>query len=326
MRDYGRISPSFWTGTTGRAIREQGKDAVIVALYLLTAPSSSMIGLYYLPIPTLAHETGIPLQGASKALRSLSTVGFALYDETTETVFVLEMAAYQIDDELKAKDHRIKGIRREIERFRKTPFYSKFFERYGRAFRLGGTSPTEGASESHRSQDQEQEQEQEKEQDTEYPPGEVELDDRQGDLLPLPALPGNPTSAVRRAVDRWRAGAVDVLDALNDGRKRVRPSSRGIAASYDSLGHIADRLAAGKSVDDCLHVIAICEAECRADEKAFKWFDAVSPFRPDNFERKCAADATTLAAPPAPRSAVADPKRGQVPVAKGFDFSKGSAR
>ena len=40
-----------------------------------------MTGLFYLPIPTIAHEIGLPLERASKALRSLSEVGFAFYDD-----------------------------------------------------------------------------------------------------------------------------------------------------------------------------------------------------------------------------------------------------
>lgn len=103
-------------------------------------------------------------------------------------------------------------------------------------------------------------------------------------------LPGSPNATTKAAVDRWRTVAETVLDSLNTARKRVRPQSRGISPTYDSLRHIADRLEAGKSADDCLHVVEICELECRNDPSAFKWFDAVSPFRPDNFERKCAAD------------------------------------
>ena len=58
MRDYAIVSPRFWIGTTGRELRRLGPEVQVVALYLLTAPHSNMIGLYYLPIPTLCHETG----------------------------------------------------------------------------------------------------------------------------------------------------------------------------------------------------------------------------------------------------------------------------
>lgn len=103
-------------------------------------------------------------------------------------------------------------------------------------------------------------------------------------------LPGKPTEVTRKVVDQWVGEARSVLDALNLARRRLRSGARGISPTYDSLKHIAERLDAGKSVDDCLHVIEVCESECRADAGGFKWFDAVTPFRPENFERKVAAD------------------------------------
>ena len=59
MRDYARISPRFWTGKTGKQIKEHSSDHVAVALYLLSSPHSNMIGLYYLPILYIAHESGV---------------------------------------------------------------------------------------------------------------------------------------------------------------------------------------------------------------------------------------------------------------------------
>jgi hypothetical protein len=52
-----------------------------------------------------------------------------------------------------------------------------------------------------------------------------------------------------------------------------------------------------------LAVIEAGEAEVKADSRAAKWFDAVSPWRPENFERKLAADPTVIArAGPAAKS------------------------
>ena len=71
MRAYGKVLPRFWTGETGKALRTLGAEAQVVAMYLVTGPSASWLGLYYLPMPTLCHETGRGLQGARKALGSL---------------------------------------------------------------------------------------------------------------------------------------------------------------------------------------------------------------------------------------------------------------
>ena len=102
---------------------------------------------------------------------------------------------------------------------------------------------------------------------------------------------GKPDSEVqRKAVDRHRDASLRVLGALNDARRRVNPRARGIAPSYAALGGIAGRLEAGKTEADCLHIIAVQEAEVRRDKRGWEWFDAVSPFRPENFERRMARD------------------------------------
>lgn len=171
-RDYAKVIPSFWTGDTGKWLRKQGADCQVVALYLLTCPSANMIGLYYLPLPTLCHETGMTSQGASKALARLSEGGFAAFDPIREEVWVPEMARFQIGESLKPGDNQIKGIERLAMTMRKSRFLLQFVERYASAFYLSNDlvkvakeSPSQGPSKGLRSQEQEQEQEQEKEQD-----------------------------------------------------------------------------------------------------------------------------------------------------------------
>jgi hypothetical protein len=158
MREYGKIAPTFWTGETGKKIRKAGRDAQVVACYLMTAPSSNMLGLYYLPIPVLAHEVGISIEGASKALASLSEADFAQYDDASEYVFVLRMAHYQIGADLSPNDKRVTGIKKQLEPLKKIQFFNQFLDRYREAFHLEDVSPSEVPSKPHRSQEQEQEQ------------------------------------------------------------------------------------------------------------------------------------------------------------------------
>ncbi len=166
MRDYGKISPQFWTGKTGKAIKAGGPDAVVVAVYLMSSPHSNMIGMYYLPMMYLAHETGLGIEGASKGLRRACEAGFCSYDEASEVVWVHEMARYQIAGELSANDNRVKGIQREIDSVPENPFVSAFYDKYSSAFKLKKLaekpSPFEAPSKPLRSQEQEQEQEQDK--------------------------------------------------------------------------------------------------------------------------------------------------------------------
>lgn len=172
MRDYAKLCPTFWTGTTGRALRRRGHEAVIVALYLVSAPGSNMLGLYYQPKLFIAHETGLGIEGASKGLIDCISCGFCSYDDTTEMVFVHEMAAWQIGDSLKPGDKRCAGVQKDYDALPANPFLESFFHRYRGDFHLTRcrdfvaeepedlASPLQAPCKPLRCQEQEQEQEQ----------------------------------------------------------------------------------------------------------------------------------------------------------------------
>jgi len=146
MRTYATIAPQFWTGKTGKIIREHGADAQRVALYLLSCPSASALGLYYLPIPTLCHEVGISKDGASMALRCLSDALFAHYDWSSEYIWVPEMARFQIAESLQPGDTRVKWITKELLQLSKTPFFNDFLEKYQESFKLKTLCPIDAPS------------------------------------------------------------------------------------------------------------------------------------------------------------------------------------
>lgn len=169
MRDYATVAPQFWLGKTGRELRKKGAEAQVVSFYLMTSPHANMLGLYYLPILYIAHETGLGLEGASKGLNRSIEAGFCSYDEDTEMVWVHEMAAYQVGKALKPGDNRCAGVRSEYASLTENRFLSAFYERYKDDFHLNiKREPRrilEGASKGLRSQDQEQDQEQEQDKD-----------------------------------------------------------------------------------------------------------------------------------------------------------------
>ena len=82
MRDYATVAPQFWLGKTGRELRKKGAEAQVVSFYLMTSPHANMLGLYYLPILYIAHETGLGLEGASKGLKAPSKRGFVAMTRT----------------------------------------------------------------------------------------------------------------------------------------------------------------------------------------------------------------------------------------------------
>lgn len=173
MRDYSKVAPTFWTGKTGKAIRRRGSEALIVAMYLMTSPHSNMLGLYYQPMLYMAHETGLGIEGASKGLAACQEEGFCYYDKDAEMVWVVEMASYQIAEELKATDNRCAGIQKEYDALPDNILLGDFYERYQAAFHLSRKrffdgsheGPTQAPLEGLLSQEQEQEQEQEQKQE-----------------------------------------------------------------------------------------------------------------------------------------------------------------
>ncbi len=153
MRDYAKVSPKFWIGSTGRQLRGD-LEGQVIANYLMHGPQSTMLGLYYMPLPTLCHETGIGLEGASKALRRLSDLDFSSYDLQSEWVWVHEMAKFQIGDRLSPNDKQVKGVRRQFGECLKCAFARQFLDRYREAFHLqdfeglipDAVKPSEGAA------------------------------------------------------------------------------------------------------------------------------------------------------------------------------------
>lgn len=165
MRDYGKVSPQFWIGETGKKLRKAGAEAQVVSLYLMTCPHSNMIGLFYVPLMYIAHETGLGMEGASKGLQGAIEAGFCSYDEASEVVWVHEMARFQIGESLSQGDKRCKGVQNEYDGVPENPFLSAFYEKYRAPFWMSRNRAEvrtiEAPSKPLASQEQEQEQEQE---------------------------------------------------------------------------------------------------------------------------------------------------------------------
>lgn len=168
MREYGKVSPHFWTGSTGKQLR-QCPESVVVSLYLMTCPHANMLGLYYMPLLYVAHETGLGIEGASKGLKWACEAGFCSYDNASEMVWVHEMARFQIADKLKNTDKRSIGVQNEYNSLPSNPYLESFYNKYSQAFcmtekRENTTKkPVENEAPSKPLASQEQEQEQEQE-------------------------------------------------------------------------------------------------------------------------------------------------------------------
>ena len=135
MRDYSKVSGEFWTGKTGKSLRGD-MQTQIIAMYLMTSRHSNMIGVFHCPILYMAHETGSPIEGATKSLNKLIEGGFCTYDEDSETVWVHEMARFQIDDTLKSGDKRVSGIQKQFDSLPESLIKQGFYEKYATSFHI----------------------------------------------------------------------------------------------------------------------------------------------------------------------------------------------
>lgn len=249
MRNYTKIAPTFWTGKTGRAIRKGGPEGVVVALYLMSSPHSNMLGLYYQPLMYMAHETGLGFEGASKGLQRCIEAGFCHFDEESEMVWVVEMAAYQIGVGLKPTDNRCLGIQKYFNQLSENPLLDFFFDRYQADFHLKPRRPTDPSKRAGNStgqqapskplRSQEQEQEQEQEQDSCGEPEPLRLispSPPPEPVIDLPLTRSGTHSILQAKVDAWSEAfpAVDVLAELRrmrawlDARPRERKTAGGI--------------------------------------------------------------------------------------------------
>lgn len=225
-RDYAKVSPRFWTGDTGKKLRTN-RSAQVLATYLISAPGSTMTGIYYLPLPIISHETGMTMPEVLDALLFLASIDFAHYDGVAELVWVPAMASWQIGASLKPNDNQVKGIRRELAAFNNHEFVHQFWERYGEAFSLGPSTLVRGArppSKALRSQEHDQDQEQEQEHSGGVAPA-------RDPIAPAPVAPAPPAAQyldlpkmfgrVRHAV----LGAGTEFQSVRMGQEAIRATS-----------------------------------------------------------------------------------------------------
>ncbi len=245
MRNYGKVLPTFWMGKTGKEIKKRGLSTQVTALYLMTCPHANMIGVYYLPLSYLSHDTDIPFKEASKAIHSLEEIDFCTYDFSAEYVWIHNMALYQVGNKLKPQDNRVKNINEIYEKLPNLQFLPSFFEKYKDTFWLNTPRDYAPTLKPLLSQKQEQEQKQEK-----------------------ASMSGS-----------LKSQAEEVLSFLNEKTGRVyRPVDT-------NLKLIIARLKSGATVLDCRQVIAKKTREWRSDVKMNEYLRPATLFNATKFEQ-----------------------------------------
>lgn len=89
---YRTIDAAFWSDPK---IRQLPSDGRLLLLYLITNPHTHVSGIYYLPKPSIAHETGLSLKVLDTLSNTLSSLGLCRFDSAREVVWVKNMMRYQ---------------------------------------------------------------------------------------------------------------------------------------------------------------------------------------------------------------------------------------
>lgn len=137
MRTNSTLFSTFWTGDTAKALRERGRDHLLLANYLITGPLNHYFGLYFAPRVLIAEHTGIELVLLDALWHGLREEGFAEYDTKTEWVWVREAVRFNLGDEPKPKDNRLLGAPRWYAALPNVPHLGPFHDRWGQYLGLG---------------------------------------------------------------------------------------------------------------------------------------------------------------------------------------------
>lgn len=140
MAFYGVVFPEFWTGRTGRELRALGKDAQLLALYLVTNRHTNMLGLYRLLIDDIRHETGLGLKGIEAGLVAAAATDFGCFDSTTSFVWVKTMARFRMNvpagEALDPDDKKVLALNKLYHKLEPNPFLGEFFDANHHMFRI----------------------------------------------------------------------------------------------------------------------------------------------------------------------------------------------
>jgi hypothetical protein len=104
-----------------------------------------MLGLYYLPIPFVIHETGLKEKEVLEAFKFLEEEGFSMYDYETEFVWIPTMARWQIG-EMSEKDNKMRGIQKLYRDLPDNPYLEAFYEAHHEALFLDSPRAYKGDS------------------------------------------------------------------------------------------------------------------------------------------------------------------------------------
>lgn len=271
MRDYAKVPSQFWISEKGHLIRKLEIEARLLSIYLITNSHATMIGVYYLPVSFIAHETGFSLEGALEGLQSLISVGFCSYDDVTEYVWVHETAFDQVSFQLTQNDNRVKAVNESYHNLPELPFLEDFYDKYHHAFFLNTERKNryinKAPSKPLLSQKQYQEQKQKKKK-------KKDMSGKQNNIfVDFLSSKKEPTKTA------MKLQSIKILNFLNEKTGRAyRPVNT-------NLKLIEARLQSGATECDCFQVIAKKTREWKGNAKMAEYLRPATLFNATKFEQ-----------------------------------------
>lgn len=133
-RAFGVVPTALWR--KGHAARGLSTPGRLLLLYLLTAPTATLSGLYRLSRATMAEETGLDGGALATALAECERAGLVRFDAAHDVVWVVPMAAAQLGARLKPGDRRVVKVRLEVEAVADSPLARAFHDAHRAAYHL----------------------------------------------------------------------------------------------------------------------------------------------------------------------------------------------
>ncbi len=274
MREFAKISPQFWINERGRKIKKLGIETQLIALYLLTNPHVSMIGIYYLPFAFIEHETGLSPERTTKGLQGLIDVGFCSYDTESEYIWVHDLVFDQVGGQLKEQDNRVKAINEAYLGLPHLPFLNAFYEKYAEAFFLENRvipqdvleAPLEPLRSKEKNKDKDNNKEKKKEK-------EITMSTKH-DIACSPE-----TSFLNNEKQDIKSQAVEILNFL------IKKTDRTYLPENTNLKLIMARLKNGATLEECKKVIARKTRDWKGVKKMDQWLRPATLFEKHKFEQ-----------------------------------------
>ena len=119
MRDWMKLYCRFWHD---EKVAELATEEKLVALYVLSAPTSNRIGCYRLSLSQLAEDTGVPLDRVGEILaRVVDTLGWR-YDAKAKIIYLPNWWRFN------APDSRctLRGYLKDVRRLPSSPLVDEF--------------------------------------------------------------------------------------------------------------------------------------------------------------------------------------------------------